>query len=80
VPFTATFSKNLDLQAVSTNELTAIVGALNETAHAIDTIPRRGAMWCSLTLTPLTTKVQGWTVEYKIDIDEEKLIVISLWR
>jgi len=22
----------------------------------------------------------GWIVEYKIDIDEEKLIVISLWR
>jgi len=37
-------------------------------------------MWRSLTLTPLTTRVQGWTVEYKIDIDEEKLIVISLWR
>ena len=80
MPLTATFSKNLDLHAVSTDELTGIVGELNETAHAIDSIPRSGAMWRSLTLTPLTTKVQGWTVEYKIDTDEEKLIVISLWR
>jgi hypothetical protein len=80
VSFVPVFSKAVDLERVPTDVITQIVHELNEVAHSMDSLPRGGVTWRSLTSTRLRMIVQGRTVEYVIEADHQRIVVLLVSR
>ena len=73
------FSGAVDLHSIPTLVVTRIVHELSEIAHTMDTLPRVGALWRSLTTQgSMRTVVDGYSVSYVVDDGGTKLVVIAV--
>jgi hypothetical protein len=76
--FIPTFSKAVNLDLVPSALVTQIIHELHEIAASLESLPRDGRVWRSLTRARLVMIVQGRTVEYVIEPERRRIVVLSV--